>query len=151
MVLPTNSHYLTYTFLFRKVGRMYFLNLGVKGLKIKNSEWVSEQKYVDIANLKKNVDKYFRWSTLFWGQWKNSVGAAIVLWHRRQKFERRGGSEMWDGKWTTRASPTRLRKQWNHKMADSDGEERAIRDYFNKNFTHSEILPNEYCYAEKAR
>ena len=31
----TNSHYLTYTFLFRKVGRMYFLNLGVKGLKSK--------------------------------------------------------------------------------------------------------------------
>ena len=30
----TNSHYLTYTFLFRKVGRMYFLNLGVKGLNI---------------------------------------------------------------------------------------------------------------------
>ena len=29
----TNSHYLTYTFLFRKVGRMYVLNLGVKGLK----------------------------------------------------------------------------------------------------------------------
>ena len=29
----TNSHYLTYTFLFRKVGRIYFLNLGVKGLK----------------------------------------------------------------------------------------------------------------------
>ena len=29
----TNSHYLIYTFLFRKVGRMYFLNLGVKGLK----------------------------------------------------------------------------------------------------------------------
>ena len=28
----TNSHYLTYTFLFRKVGRMYFLNLGVKEL-----------------------------------------------------------------------------------------------------------------------
>ena len=28
----TNSHYLTHTFLFRKVGRMYFLNLGVKGL-----------------------------------------------------------------------------------------------------------------------
>ena len=29
----TNSHYLTYTFIFRKVGRMYFLNLGMKGLK----------------------------------------------------------------------------------------------------------------------
>ena len=29
----TNSHHLTHTFLFRKVGRMYFLNLGVKGLK----------------------------------------------------------------------------------------------------------------------
>ena len=28
----TNSHYLTHTFLFRKVGRMYFLNLGAKGL-----------------------------------------------------------------------------------------------------------------------
>ena len=30
----TNSHYLTHTFLFRKVERMYFLNLGVKGLKV---------------------------------------------------------------------------------------------------------------------
>ena len=30
----TNSHYLTHTFLFRKVGRIYFLNLGVKGLNI---------------------------------------------------------------------------------------------------------------------
>ena len=30
----TNSHYLTNTFLFRKVGRMYFLNLGVKGLNL---------------------------------------------------------------------------------------------------------------------
>ena len=28
----TNSHYLTHTFLFRKVGRRNFLNLGVKGL-----------------------------------------------------------------------------------------------------------------------
>ena len=28
----TNSHYPVYTFLFRKVGRMHFLNLGVKGL-----------------------------------------------------------------------------------------------------------------------
>ena len=30
----TNSHYLIYTFLFRKVGRMYFVNLGVKGLRM---------------------------------------------------------------------------------------------------------------------
>ena len=30
----TNSHYRTHTFLFRKVGRMYFLTLGVKGLKL---------------------------------------------------------------------------------------------------------------------
>ena len=29
-----NSHYLTHTFLFRKVGRMYFLNLGVRGLNL---------------------------------------------------------------------------------------------------------------------
>ena len=28
----TNSHYLTYTFNFKRFGRMYFLNLGVKGL-----------------------------------------------------------------------------------------------------------------------
>ena len=28
----TNSHYLTPTFLLRELGRMYFLNLGVKGL-----------------------------------------------------------------------------------------------------------------------
>ena len=38
----TNSHYLTPTFLFRRVGRMYFLNLGVKGLigsgRIKNKQ-----------------------------------------------------------------------------------------------------------------
>ena len=27
----TNSQYITYTFSFRKVGRMYFLSLGVKG------------------------------------------------------------------------------------------------------------------------
>ena len=30
----TNSHYLTYTFLFERCGRMYFLSLGVKGLKV---------------------------------------------------------------------------------------------------------------------
>ena len=29
----TNFHYITYTFLFWRFGRMYFLNLGVKGLK----------------------------------------------------------------------------------------------------------------------
>ena len=28
----TNSHYLMHTFVFEKVGRMHFLNLGVKGL-----------------------------------------------------------------------------------------------------------------------
>ena len=34
-----NSHYLIYTFLFRKVGRMYFLNLGVKGLNKVHNNW----------------------------------------------------------------------------------------------------------------
>ena len=29
----TSSHYLTYTFHFKKVGRMYFLSLGLKGFK----------------------------------------------------------------------------------------------------------------------
>ena len=29
----TNSHSLTHTFIFRKVGRMFLLNVGVKGLK----------------------------------------------------------------------------------------------------------------------
>ena len=33
MIIITNSHYLTYTFLIKKVGRMYVWNLGVKGLK----------------------------------------------------------------------------------------------------------------------
>ena len=28
----TNSHYLMHTFVFENVGRMHFLNLGVKGL-----------------------------------------------------------------------------------------------------------------------
>ena len=32
LIVHTNSHYLAYVFLFRKVGRMYFLNLRVKGL-----------------------------------------------------------------------------------------------------------------------
>ena len=31
----TNSHYLTYTFLFEKVERVYFLNVEVKGLKLR--------------------------------------------------------------------------------------------------------------------
>ena len=31
MIITTNSHYLTYTFLFRKVGRMYFLNFNWAG------------------------------------------------------------------------------------------------------------------------
>ena len=30
----TNSHYLTYIFNFKRFGRMYFLNLGMKGLKV---------------------------------------------------------------------------------------------------------------------
>ena len=30
----TNSHYLTYTSSLKNVGRMYFLSLGVKGLKL---------------------------------------------------------------------------------------------------------------------
>ena len=33
----TNSHYLTHTFLFRKVGRTSFLNLGVKGVMLHGS------------------------------------------------------------------------------------------------------------------
>ena len=41
----TNSHHLTYTFLLRKVGRMYSLNLGVKGLKtLLLGVWVIETK-----------------------------------------------------------------------------------------------------------
>ena len=36
----TNSHYITYTFLFKKVGRMYSLNQGVIGLIISRPlEW----------------------------------------------------------------------------------------------------------------
>ena len=40
----TNSHYLTHTFLFRKVGRMYFLNLGAKGLKYETKPKKAERK-----------------------------------------------------------------------------------------------------------
>ena len=37
----TNSHYITYTFLFKKAGRMYSVNLGVNGLIIRRPlvEW----------------------------------------------------------------------------------------------------------------
>ena len=51
----TNSHYLIYTFLFRKVGRMYFLNLGVKGLNVRVkglSFTLSKEREID-PNVKK--------------------------------------------------------------------------------------------------
>ena len=43
----TKSHYLIYTFLFRKVGRMYFLNLGVKGstLSLSSSKSILSQPF----------------------------------------------------------------------------------------------------------
>ena len=45
----TNSHYITYKFLFRKAGRVYFLNLGVKGLSLSlrssPSTWSSKNWY----------------------------------------------------------------------------------------------------------
>ena len=37
----TNSHYLTYTFLFRGLGECYFLNLGVRGLIITVSSTIN--------------------------------------------------------------------------------------------------------------
>ena len=38
-----NSYFLTNTFLLRKVGRMYFLSLGVKGLNLLGVLVVAEQ------------------------------------------------------------------------------------------------------------
>ena len=38
MIMPPYPHYLIYTLIFRKVGRMYFLNLGVKGLNEREDE-----------------------------------------------------------------------------------------------------------------
>ena len=51
----TNSHYLTYTFLFRKVGRMYFLNLGVKGLKGDKIKINIIQTLMSISNMAEHV------------------------------------------------------------------------------------------------
>ena len=42
----TNSHYLVYTFLFRKVGRMYFLKLGVQGLYLYVSHLCKKESLV---------------------------------------------------------------------------------------------------------
>ena len=45
----SNSHYLTCTFLFREVGRMFFLNLRMKGLKSWENELGSERAEVERA------------------------------------------------------------------------------------------------------
>ena len=51
----TNSHYITYTFIFRKVGRMYFFNLGVKGLIIqKPARLLYSSKYCNAKVWVKN-------------------------------------------------------------------------------------------------
>ena len=44
----TNSHYVTYTFLFKKVGRMWFLNLGVKRL-MRDATWSADR--ADVATV----------------------------------------------------------------------------------------------------
>ena len=44
----TSSHYLTHTFLFRKVERMYFFNLGLKGLKPSSITWRGYISRVDL-------------------------------------------------------------------------------------------------------
>ena len=41
----TNSHYITYTFSLYEVGRMYFLDLGVKGLTFLSSAIVRNATY----------------------------------------------------------------------------------------------------------
>ena len=49
----TNSHYLAYVFLFWKVGRMYFLNLGVKGIKVESGKtsvsWENSADFVGVC------------------------------------------------------------------------------------------------------
>ena len=44
MIIITNSHYLTYTFLIKKVGRMYVWNLGVNNCQVereRTSSWTA--------------------------------------------------------------------------------------------------------------
>ena len=53
----TNSHYLTYTFIFRKVGIMYFLNLGVNGLTISLPR-VNNFKFLLQPHQKYNTTQY---------------------------------------------------------------------------------------------
>ena len=58
----TNSHYLTYTFLLRKVRRIYFLNLRVKGLRcnLLNSPkefcWIRIEHYCLVSSDFKSVN-----------------------------------------------------------------------------------------------
>ena len=42
MIITPHSHYLAHTFLFRKVERMYILNLGVKGLVLAYAGWLTD-------------------------------------------------------------------------------------------------------------
>ena len=89
----TNSHYLIYTFLFRKVGRMYFLNLGVKGLtynfwkitaswerrrpsapstyRIESSDWFTGASHSSLLLLAQAIDHTFTrdLAGLFTGDW----------------------------------------------------------------------------------
>ena len=53
----TNSHYLTYTFLFKSLGEFNFFILGMEGLNVKPS--VVQIKEPDTESLGFHIKKYF--------------------------------------------------------------------------------------------
>ena len=91
----TNSHYLTYIFLFRKVGRMYFFNLGVKG-----------QKWDRIRRQANRRCLFFKWLcepvnwARYWGR-----ATCVVVFRSRHRFISVPGT------FTASGVPSRL---WRH-------------------------------------
>ena len=91
----TNSHYLTHIFLFRKVGRMYFLNLGVKGLNsfLLTMTW-SRRRRVE-------YDVRSTWSNSWTG---SAVDTAGNCWFLGSLQASTMNSDVWRAAWPTSLS-----------------------------------------------
>ena len=99
----TNSHYLTYKFLPRKDGRMYFLKLGVKGLN-----YCTLESSTDLVLCSRTTPVWApRSCTTSWGElWQNEL-----WWQERFCGQRR---------WTCHSSRGIPEKRWNTSRTGQD-------------------------------
>ena len=81
----TNSHFLTYTFIFRKFWRMYSLNSGVKGLSTK-----TEKEHIDMtkAQYACKCTILFHFSLSFRFKLQISIDGERFSWYRETNKDR---------------------------------------------------------------